>query len=314
MNNKIVAISIAAVIGIIVLGSVLMPIMNDATATTDTFTNEGYYHMTSVDSDDSDVTIVWALENKNIITIDGETIDMSTLGLTSGLSYDVAFSLTGPIMRYVNGTSNQYIQLMVGNGNGGGSSTTKSVTLVLSEGTGTFTLVNDDNTTSTKTFSYDTVYYIDTTASSNLVMKKADKSAYLNADSEIIACGVTAANNYALNVFTITGSIEEDFTITNALYEYGKSALTISNENVDYSEVNDHKDLYALNKITFTATGDVNSTDCTYSYFLVPNEVSAERSVHFTAGQNAIFAAIPVMIILAVLLGVVALVIRSRMD
>ena len=54
MDMKIVGITVAILVSITVLAGVLMPVLDDATATTDTFTNEGYFYMQKISAEDTE--------------------------------------------------------------------------------------------------------------------------------------------------------------------------------------------------------------------------------------------------------------------
>ena len=88
---------------------------------------------------------------------------------------------------------------------------------------------------------------------------------------------------------------------------------TITDVVVNAPADQDHIDLYKLTKVDMTfhyVNGDDSVTDTvlTYSYFLVPSEVTAERSVHFTDAGSSLLMVIPIMIIVAVILGILAMI------
>lgn len=302
MDNRIVMISIAAVIGIIVLGSVLMPILDDATTTEDTFTNEGLWRMKVLENGDtySLSSGAWSYNGDEIIPSATASANANS-NVVVGDTWLVR--ATGGV-RGNNMSGNSTNTVVVGNND--------EVTFTGSGMSGTTT---------------QTLTGYGASTDGDYVMTSYTQSAYLKGDSEVYATGVSIKNNDYV-VVHITGSIDDGFTVTAAgMYWPGDptySNFTITNVVADYTPVSGHEDLYQLNKITadlsytVTPTGGADpytsSMSVTYSSYVVPYEVTAERSVQFTPGQNAIFAAIPVMIILAVLLGVVALVIRSRMD
>ena len=297
MNIKIIGISIAAFIGIIVLGSVLMPILDDATATTDTFTNEGLFYLKEVDADSDTVVLAWDHTKPYVIAVN----DVET-----ALPQTVSFGAVSIIMadtwavRYIPGSS---LDLF---GDAGGIITTGNVanetdlTITLSGGVASFS-------TTELTQSYTTAYHI--SDNGPYVMKTAADEAYVNGDSLIYCTGRTNIAGGQKNI-NVTGDIDDGITAT-IIYPHG---WTTSNVVITSEEVSTHIDLYKFSQVSFDMTDGNATATPTYSQVIVPYEVTAERSEHFTPGQNAIFAAMPVMIILAILLGVVALVIRSRMD
>jgi len=323
MDNKLVMISIAAVIGIIVLGSVLMPILDDATATTDTITNEGYLRMDHItSSDEGTYTIVWdKATDRNSITVNGVKIPFTNIP-NEYIQFNCLFDNNWLIRATSNNGASDISTLQYYTTSGGVTSINNTMTFTASSGS--WSLSADTSTTKSGTY---TDLYVPA-LNGPMIMKLKDKPAHVLEDSEFIGFGLTAMNSPAApgSIISpglgllVSGSIEDGATVTpwRGVSNYNSSH---SDETVVYTNSSKWIDVYDLEKITFTATltsttdTDVTGdTDVTYSYFLVPYQISAERIQHFTDGQNAIFAAMPVMIILAVLLGVVALVIRSRMD
>lgn len=306
MNNKLVMISIAAVIGIIVLGSVLMPIMNDATATTDKFTNDGYFRM-SVPTDEYVITYAPSVDGKSVIGINGEKYDLAS-SIPPYASRSIAFAENYIVRMFNDGGSGVFsLQLWNAAYVVGVSSSTFTGTLTITIDDGTLTWVNSA-TESTTTYSY-TGDMICIDPNGDMILKKADSKSYVLKDSTIIyGGGISLLAGTTYSGIYLEGTVEDyDVTVLN-------QNVTVSDKSEVYSDVDGYVDLVQFEKFTFNTTYNGNVASQTYSYVVVPYEVDAERSIHFTPGQNAIFAAIPVMIILAVLLGVVALVIRSRMD
>lgn len=312
MNTKVIGISIATFIGITVLATALMPILDDATTTTDTFKNDGYLaRMLSIDEDTDGYTFEWDHANPTVATINGKTVDLFVGSLVSSADTFLARfgqDPTGYFIQWVPSNGLATVSYSAGTG-------TADLKIEISEGTTTITRTPagsgvGDQTVNTVTISKGFAISPD----GNYVMKSPDKKAYLNSDSQIYAMGLTTIAGVYNNGFYIDGTIE---SVTVEQYNPNPATYTISNVAINYTEDSDHNDLYLFDSVTFTATQIADSSvtaNCTYNYLVVPYEVSAERTVHFTDGQNAILGAIPIMIIVAILLGVVALVIRSRME
>lgn len=303
MENKIIMISIAAVIGIILLGSVLMPILDHATATSDTFMNKGYFYVDSVEDDDS---ITYKFQD-GIFTIDGEPVSLPTGSQPTGSQYPDGLTIlyTEHIcIRYdegymkVRGVANHncfYINVTATNG-----------TI-----TGEYQWTTGDP--STVNWSY--TEFVGMADQKTTRVMGTSSSHYINSDSYLETTGLTRfANMNAYYVVHIAGSMDDGITVN--LYNQGNGAaittITITDIQINTTQVDDYEDLYLVDSIMFTASDGTNTDNATYTIYTLPAEVSSDRSVPMPSNQTAILAAIPVMIILAVLLGVVALVIRSR--
>lgn len=301
MNMKIVGITVTALVSLVVLAGVLMPVLDDATATTDTFTNEGYFAMNKITAtDDQTHTIAWSSSNAGILVVDGVNIDVSSFD-TGSLNYSIFATETDYFRIASDGSKLSWVQFRGGQAVSKIASTTFSATI----GSGTVSALFDSNETPTTT-TYTDAYIISSDGTGPYVMKKANKDAYMLADSLIYGMGITDSVSYL-----VSGDIE-DISVT--VVQASGSTVTVSNEEVTYTPVNGYVGLYSFSNVTFDYTKDATPGTATYSYVIVPHEVTAERSVHFTDNQNALLAVIPMLVIVAILIGVVALVIRSRMD
>ena len=287
MDNKFIALAVGLTVGVIMLSGFLWPVVADATATETTFKNDGYYRMTEITDETSGEWVYsWTKEEPAIIYVNDVAYNMD---VPTGLSYSIIGASDGWVSRYVN-TATPYIQTMFSDGVGSGGNGLKSFDCTISGGTAEFSLVLSDDTIATKTMAYTTCYVLDKNGS--WIMKDKNKPAYMNADSEFFAIGVTASAGFPLNVFKITGNIEDGATVTNPIHKYNGNDFVASNVVVHSSEVNGYLDLYSLDKFTFTATDGTDTINATYSYFLVPYEVTAEKSWHLDTTQIALVAAI----------------------
>lgn len=304
MNTKLIGISIAAVVGIIVLGSVLMPILDDATATTDTYTNEGLFYLKKIDTSADTVTISWDYTDPAVLTVNGNAVDLPLSGSIlyspiDGDDWAIRCGHTESDTTFNGLYTTGAVTFALS------TSDEKNMNIVLDSGTATVTIGTDEYE-----YTYTECYHIDTDGS--YVMKKSTDYVYLNGDSEIYCIGRSTWTGGNVNI-RVDGNIDDGINIT----PINREGYTVSDEVYDYTEVNEHEDLYSFKGLSFVVTDTASPPKThaiTYSQVIVPAEVTAERSVHFTDGQNAILGAIPIMIIVAILLGVIALVVRSRME
>lgn len=307
MEMKIVGVTLAAFVSLVVLAAVLVPILDDATATTDTYTNEGYFYMTEYGATDTIPTIFWDHTDPNKLTVGTDVIELPT---STAIPISVVFT-DDWLVRYSAGTPNSSAQLFTDTGGvivGASTSNNLDMTITFSSGTATVT-----NGTDSATPTYTKLMSISTTG--DYVMKKSTVDAYVNGDTEVFVTGRSAfAFSPAISAnIDFSGSIDDGFSATIFNPSTG---FTTGNFATTYTEVSDHDDLYKLSKVTFDVTKTEDSTvqPATYSQFVVPAEVTAERAEHLSGNQIELMQVIPVLIIVAILIGVVALVIRSRLD
>ena len=294
MNNKLIPIVLTLVVGIILAGSVLVPVLNDATKTEGTFTNEGLYYLDYIPEGESHTLVFtpgtgW--------TFDGDAFT------------DVPNDCT------ILGTNDLVIR---GDGRARGlysSSGSAAINLTVTTNTlvGTFG-------SSTVDFTYDKII-VAIPDTSDLVMKASTTVATVLEDSEIEAYGYTiitttseANNNMVLH---INGTLKDGFTITATPSGSGITVdYAIENITTDAVAIDEYIGLYKLTKITFdvvvTYEGEEYVTSCTYNRIIVPAEVTAELSQHLTPGQIALMGAIPVLVIVALLVVAVGVVARRN--
>lgn len=308
-TNKLIAGIVAAAIAVIVLAGVLMPALSNATTTIDTFTNEGYFRMSEITSTDDDVTITWDYTDPYVFTVNGEDTTLP-FGSTTGtiFPYTIMCSDEWGIRATIYNSGVTIDLVLFGNSSSliWYSSSTDGYNCTFTFHEGTFTATRDGGTPATQ--SYTTAYYLD--KGGEYSMKKGGVNAYLNEDSQIYATGRTSLLNVNMNI-NVQATIEDGATVSMI----APSGYTISNESVNNTAVSSHKDLYSFSNVTFTVTDDNDPTStgtATYGQVIVPYEVSAERSVHLTDAMNVILNVIPLLIIVSVLLGVVAVFILRR--
>lgn len=294
METKIPAIAITAVVVVIVLAGILIPVLDDATAENDTLRNDNgseLGRMMAID-DSTEYTFSWDVSNSKVATVNGEQLALFSGTVICGGDPDF-------LIRYYSGGTD-YIQ-----GRDGTTSFTADNSIEIVISSGSISITADSGSPITYTVSDG--FAIASTG--DYVMKSPNQSVFMLGDSEFNAYGVSSTD--ASTVWLkITGSIDDSATISIISGPNG----TFSNIEIDAKKMDNYVDAYTLDKFTFTFTNASTSVDTpmTYNFFIVPAEVSAERTVHFSDNESAIFAAIPIMVIVALLLAVVAVIFRSR--
>ena len=313
---NVLTLIITLVVGVILTGALLGPVISDATTTEKTFENNGYYPLTKVD-ENTEATIVWDTADPEAFTINDVRIDFPTTGRLTILGSDSI------CMRYNTASNTHQIQVF---GSYSGVQDYKALTesaggtltAVISGGVVTVTVGTD----SPKSFDLGNDAYLlapnNVNADYVAVMKITTEKAYLLGDSEVVICGISVSNNQsqAIGVFgkgNMTDGIQFDTFFEGS--SYSGAGVTFTDVTTYSEEINGYKDLYALEKYTATINyGNDQTSAATYSYFIVPSEVVAEKSVHLTPGQISLMGAIPVMVIVALLMVAVGAIALRRAD
>lgn len=289
MDNKLIGTIMAVVVGVITIGSLLVPVIEDTTATTGDLENDGYFHMTKYDTTE-DVTIEWDHENPTVITVNGTDYSPNTptnKWVSLAIGDDWYF-------RYADGSSIQYIQMTYGGIEYISASTSAAtdITVVCSEGTATATIYTDGTAGTTKTAEYTELYVI-SGDTGDYVMKDSDESVYMASDSEFVALGSTALGSGRC-VLRIDGTIEDGATVTVIGSSYDDT--TTSDITVNTTDLDEYIG-YSLSTITFTVNANDTDYDATYSYFIVPSEVTLELREHMGEEAINLIEVLPVLLI-----------------
>ena len=304
MNMKpIVAVAIALTVGIVTFSGVLIPAIESGVNTEDTFSNvtNSIAHYKKIGTTEN-ITWEWDHTDPLVMSIDGDTATLpSNLALTVSTSGNwlIRFSGGNTLTFFPNNNASPTTPVT--------ASVTDGTDMSISFNSGTMTVTNTAETPVTRTITYTELYVMvaDDDTNYDYVMKSSTQSAYMNGDSPFYASGMSVVGGQGGFGYTITGSIDDGATIS----QFRGTATTNTDTSVNYTEVSGYKDLYKLDSITFKA----NTTNMLYNYFLVPTEVTAEKSVHADATTILLFQTIPVFIVLGMIVAVVGvLYLKSR--
>lgn len=309
-----IELTVGIVVGLVVFSAILMPVVNNATATEATFTNDGFIRMTEITDESDDVTITWTYTDPYTFNINDEAIVIpsTTTGGTNAFPYTI-FANEGWGLR-VAVSSNDRVDLnLYGSGDTSGllwyATVTDSDTVTISFSQGTATFVKGTSTGVTQ--SYTSVYIPDNEG--EYVLKKPNESAYMTGDSLIYSTGRTSTafgeNTFALN-FNLDGNIDDGVTVTTL----APIGFTTSNVEINADEVSGYVGLYSFNNVTFdiTQTSTSITTGAVYSQVIVPYEVTVELANHLDSEMIQMIKVIPILIIAGLIVGIAATVISRR--
>lgn len=298
MDNKLIQMVLVVTVGIIFLGSLMAPVISDASTTEKTFTNEGYYKMSEI-SDDTDVTITWDHTKPTTFTVNDTDY---AVNVPSGKLVSIV-GTDSMIIRYVSSTGGTADRVQAYSSQGFVQAAVTSGTDMVIE------LTNDTITvtvgTTVKTTSITTGYYIDPTGT--WTMKKSDETAYIHTtDSVMIFAGITNMGEGVGDVGVYgVGTIDDGMDIDSVPTNATPPTATFGDVTFSYNAVDGFNDLVLLSDCTFdiTVSGTPDTTvTATYSYFIVPTEVTAELTQHLDAAEIGLLAAIPIMVIAMLLI------------
>lgn len=302
-------------IAVIVCAVVLIPVVQESTQTHDTFTNNGFYTMDKVDDTSSHV-ITWDLNTPRKIVIDDTefALSMPSGSYTLYGSEDVIFRLTIASWRvYLQVLSQSFYENRISQD---ASPTNGIVEISINDGTVTYTYSVDSTE---KTFDVsDDSFVINPVGTGEYTMKNSSESAYVLDDSFVIlagSTGTTASNTFA--IFS-TGSLENGMSVVSNVY-LGSDFTTAeyTEPQPTYQVVDGYISLNLLDKYEFTATFDdglesESTENVTYSYFIVPTSVSAEKSVHADQTTIQLLNVIPLLVIIGIVMLAVGTMIYYR--
>lgn len=277
-TGKFIGLLVFFLVGALVLMA-FVPIIQETASATDTFTNDGYYYMDKISMNDTDTyTIVWdASTDAGILTVNGKEINVGDWGATYGMTLTI-FATETDIFRVGPAQGVQtlsWVQIRGSTINYAQASSSFSATI-----TGGNVSVQLDTEGSPRTLTYTDAYMI-SADKSDFVMKKMNESVYMLSDSPIFSMGYSVISNGNGNdnvVLSVNGTVEG--VTVDVVRSSSVNPITFSNFNISTTPVSNYIDLVKFDKITFVATDNGADTDMTYSYVIVPTEITAEKSIH----------------------------------
>lgn len=305
-TNKLVAGIVAAAISIIVLAGVLMPVLNDVTTTHNTFTNEGIVYAEKLTSASAH-EFEWKYTAPTIIKIDDHDFDMSTL-LSEYSGITVMFS-DDWMVRYQKDSSS--ILLIKVNE----AATTVDTASVSNEKDFTVSISSGAATITVGITEYDYSVQSDgmimtSDDKAEYIVKNSTDSAYVLDTSMIYGAGRTGRPFGAGTALSTLGkgSIKDGMTI-----EISPSSYFVESSAMNYTAVSGYNSLYKLTDFSFLLNnGSDQTTTIIYNQIFVPHTVTAEKAQHLSDPGIVILNVIPIIILVAVLLAVVAIFIMRR--
>ena len=285
MDNKLIQVVIAITVGIVVLGSLLVPVITEASSTEKTFTNDGvFYYGIFEPTDTYELTVDGTT---GAITVNDVAIDPIVSASNQG-SYSLIAS-DNVLVRYGNNGS-YFVQVVGIDHNNNTVSVGGNQTVTITDGQ-----IYIISTDTTRAFNF-TEFYGIVPSEDEAVMKQSAQAVYVKGDSEIYGSGLTTVTSWS-NMFHIEGTYDDGITISSPLL----TTATYDNIKWNIEPVSGYKDLYKLASVEFDITYNDTTVHATYSYFGVPSEVTAEKSQHLDTTEIGLLAVIPVLMIVAFL-------------
>lgn len=294
--SKFPMLIVGVVVALVLAGAVL-PVFAETTSTTDTFTNDGYFRMTTSIIDD-EIVISWDSTKDSGVTVNGDYYDLES-AVAPDQPKSIAFC-NDCLIRFTDRGGFYSFEIwgenMPGGVDGVSSDTPNAASVTISQNSVTW-IKNDADPVTVTTNGLWTIIDKD----GNQIMKKMDKGAYITAESEFRGAGNsrvgTGDDPTTASFYIISGTIE-GYTI--------ESSIPVSNKEIVYSDVSNYVGLYSLDKLTFTSTFNSAEVNQTYSYFVVPYEVTAEKTVYPYGALSVMLNVLPLLAIAGLVAGSVA--------
>lgn len=288
-TKKIVMGVISVAVAIIVLMS-MIPIFTDAGASEDTFKNEGNGQYAFISGEDT-YTLEWKYSDPTNVIVNGVTV--------AGVPGNESIAM-GDFTVRIQPSATGYAQLILANNESGitaNASDQKDFTFSYSDGTVTVT-----NGTTTKSFESDGFYAIVSDEGTH-TMKSTTSTAYIKETDELLVMGITNVGTQWNTGYMVEGTVT-DYEVSQWT---GTNSYTPTNITDDSTKINGYKDLYSIKQFQWTIDNSGTSQTVTYNYFLVPIEVTAERSVHASPVESTLIGLIPLLMMVGIMLTAVGL-------
>lgn len=307
-----IELTVGIVVGLVVFSAILIPVVNNATATEATFTNDGFMRMSEITDESEDVVITWAYTAPYDLVIGDEIVKIPTTTTAGTFAFPYTiFANDGWGVR-VSVSNNDRVDINLYGSSSASllwyatTAESDTVTITLSEGTATFKKASSTAVTQT----YTSAYIPDNNG--EYTLKKMNSPAYMTKDSIIYSTGrsslVYSGVTTALNI-NVQGNIDDGATVT----VLAPTGYTVSNIEVNASAVSGYIGLYSLDSVTFDVTNsDDETASAVYSQVIVPYQVTVELANHLDSDMIQMIKVIPILIIAGLIVGIAATVISRR--
>lgn len=282
------------IVGVLLITTVAIPIINSSTETHETFDNTpyGFYSMKPLEIGDMWVKTdgTWYYGDT---ALTGDSLDNVSIVATDNLALRQNNQIRGTTISNNNTTSAEVIEA-------------DGIAILETNG------VSHIN--------YDSGF--GATPAGDYVMKTYSASAYVKGDTPLWVTGVTGMGIGGSNgnvIVHIEGTIDDGLTITaTKVFNGGFGDLTIGEYTLNYQEVNGYEDLYKITSVVFditgTYTGEDNptTTTATYSTFIIPKTVTAELSYHPNESESTLIGIIPLLMVVGLVIAIIGAVLIHR--
>lgn len=301
-KTNILTLVLVLTVGVILAGSLLEPIVNDATTTEKTFTNVGRYYVSTEVDDDVTITMDYDIDGSTRTWyIDDEQLIYEPT--TTGPEYAQVTTVVG---------ADNLLFRTDGRARGLASTT----------GSNDYSLtVTNENITYGGVVSHAPLFVASTKPTDYVLYNNINAPALIKGDSVLIACGYTGVivseavdDTPAVStnlVISFSGSVKDGFEITTFDSNY---TFTVDNVVVNATAHEGYVDLYDFTSVEFDVISENDvATHCTYSVLAVPASVTAEYAQHLDGGSVALIKALPILVIIALVVAAVgAIAIKNR--
>ena len=293
IDESLIPKIIGIVVAVIVVAVALIPITEEVTETSDTFTNEGYWRMKEISNNDT-----WEYDGSNSDnpwSYNEEPQDIARRSVNALLGPDWCVRSNGQ-------ARGQSIS-----GNASTITATSDGIIITFEGTGG----NSEQLLPG--------YGVDKNGS--FIMKRGTNNVYVLDDSVLFGTGLTTVDSVDF-VVHVEGNVKDGATFTAYSNRNGTtiSNVEFTNISVNAEKISGYVNLYSFSSITANITFDTivddttvsHSGEVTYNGIITPREVTAEKAIHADAMTNTIISIIPIFVVLAILMGIVGLMYFNR--
>lgn len=292
MDVKVLAtVIVGAIIGVLLLTSIVVPIVSSSTSETATYVNEGVFY---TEADEDTHTIVMSSAG---LSVDGEVVD--TTKFPAGSAYPLLLSDEGYIMLDTANSRLRWID--IANVNYPYASETVTVSLAAT----TATISSSDTTLPEKTLA-NVDYYVSTAGDYVL-----SATPTVLADSVIYNGSTTAHAGVGTMYYVYSGTISD---LTGSIVATNPSSLranvTITSTTATTTDLGNG--LYRIDSVgmAYTAVVSDTPTDLTSvpdTYMLAPSEIVYDNPNYVGSNLATILSIIPVFIAIAIVFGVMML-------
>ena len=298
-KTNLLALVITLTVGIILTGAVLAPLIEDYSAETNTYENEGTPFKLMAEAPETPTITISKVDDKLTFISDDEAISSPDFSLYGNVT--IVYGTAG----FVRLSESGQLRIFQENVQGLTISDTVSVTITLTD---TNVVVTPSDGSATRTVAIKPVAYIGNGSYVQTVSPR------INETSEIYLAGTTNYDGVTHYINYIGYGLTEELTTLTVYSDLG-NGVTVEDLEHTVNATNLTTNLYKIDNIKFVATdSDDREYESTFSFFIAPKDIVYNNPNYIGEQYTSILGAVVILVIVSLVLAAASALYLKRGD